>query len=140
MLEATQAAGVGNWIQIIGNSAQQGGAVHISALQPEPIARFAGVRFQRNSAQSRGAFHSNSPIQLSDAEFTGNKANAGDGGAINLADSVLQTLPSTFEHVSFRDNAATGGGGAVFAGCGGFSAHNVSFGGNSAGSTRGQAD
>ncbi len=139
MLESTQAAGVGSWIQISGNSAQQGGAVHITSLQPEPIASFTGVRFQRNSAQSGGAFHSNSPIQISDAEFTGNKANAGDGAAINLINSQWQTVPSTFEQVSFRDNVATGGGGGVFSGCGGLSAHNVSFGGNSAGSTRGQA-
>jgi hypothetical protein len=139
VLESTQAAGAGNWIQISGNSAQQGGAVHINSLQPEPIASFSGVRFQRNSAQSGGAFHSNSPIQISDAEFTGNKANAGDGGAVTLANSTLQTVPSTFEQVSFRDNVASGGGGGVFSGCGGFSAHNVSFGGNSAASTRGQA-
>lgn len=139
VLESTQAAGAGSWIQISGNTAQQGGAVHINSLQPEPIASFSGVRFQRNSAQSGGAFHSNSPIQVSDAEFTGNRANAGDGGAISLVSSTFQTVPSTFEQVSFRDNVATGGGGGVFSGCGGFSAQNVSFGGNNAGSTRGQA-
>jgi predicted outer membrane repeat protein len=139
VMESTQVLGSGNWIQISGNSAQQGGAVRINSLQPDPIASFSGVRFLRNSAQSGGAFYSNSPIQISDAEFTGNKANAGDGGAIALVNSSLQSLPSTFERVSFRDNVATGGGGAVFSGCGGFSADNVSFGGNGAGSTRGQA-
>ena len=139
VLESAQAAGPGSWIQISGNSAQQGGAVHINSLQPEPIASFTGVRFQRNAASSGGAFHSNSPIQIRDAEFTGNKANAGDGGAVDLVTSFLQSIPSTFERVSFRDNVATGGGGAVLSSCGGISASNVSFGGNSAGSTRGQA-
>jgi hypothetical protein len=83
--------------------------------------------------------NSNSPIQLSDAEFSGNNPNAGDGGAIRFLNSTLQTVASTFEQMSFGDNIATGGGCAVLSGCAGFNAYNVSFGGNRAASGRGQA-
>jgi predicted outer membrane repeat protein len=137
-------AGAGNWIEINNNSAQQGGAVHIAALQPQPIASFTGVRFANNKAQNGGAISASAPIQLNDAEFTNNSAGTlasgpGDGGAIQLLSSTFQVIPSTFERVSFRDNVASGGGGAVLSGCGGFNASNVSFGGNSAAATRGQA-
>ena len=138
MLESTGAS-TGNWIEISGNIAQQGGAVHINSLQPQPIGSFSGVRFVRNRAQTGGAFSSNSPIQLSHAEFVDNSADAGDGGAIRLTSSTLQVVPSVFEQVSFRNNLASGGGGAVFSGCGGFNAVNVSFGGNGAAAARGQA-
>ncbi len=138
MLESTGAS-TGNWIEISGNTAQQGGAVHINSLQPQPLASFSGVRFLRNRAQTGGAFSSNSPIQLSHAEFADNSADAGDGGAIRLSSSGLQIVPSVFEQVSFRNNRASGGGGAVFSGCGGFDAINVSFGDNGAAAERGQA-
>ncbi len=136
MLESTGAS-TGNWIEISGNTAQQGGAVHINGLLPQPLGSFSGVRFLRNRAQTGGAFSSDSPIQLSHAEFADNSADAGDGGAIRLTSSAL--VPSVFEQVSFRNNLASGGGGAVFSGCGGFNAVNVSFGDNGAAAGRGQA-
>lgn len=103
-----------------------GGAIHVEAN--------AGVRIERssfveNTAANGGAIASNSPLTIIDAEFSGNQANAGEGGAIQQWFAALSLVD-----VNFTDNAARHGGALLLRGIGasGATAERVRFDDNTA--------
>lgn len=103
-----------------------GGAIHVEAN--------AGLRIERssfveNSAANGGAIASNSPLTLIGAEFSGNQANGGEGGAIQQWFAALSLVD-----VNFTDNAARHGGALLLRGVGatGATAKRVRFDDNTA--------
>jgi CSLREA domain-containing protein len=136
-LESADEGGAGDWIELSRNQATFGGAIHAMGVSSS-IQRFSGVRFLGNRAQSGGALMGLGSLQVTRAEFSDNQATAGEGGAIYLPNSSF-THEASFNEISFRNNLAKGGGGALYSGCRGFEATNVSFGGNKAAAHRGQA-
>lgn len=95
--------------------------------------------FRRNAAGSGGAIHADGELLMVNAEFDGNQAQDGMGGALSAP--YNPQLPLTridIERATFNGNLAALNGGAIASECHALALRNVSFHGNTLSSAQGR--
>lgn len=130
-----------SWLELSDNIAgRRGGAISISEpIGMPPASVIERVRIRGNVAAVGGGVHVNVPLVITDSEIVGNMATDGDGGGLALEPPYYGGFQDLYR-LSIRGNEApSGGGGAIAAGCGFVRASDLSINDNNAMTGRGQA-
>lgn len=117
-----------------------GGAISINTpFGMPPASVIERVRIRGNVAAAGGGVHSTGPLLLTDSEIVDNMAAEGDGGGIALEPPYGGGFQDLYRLSLHGNEAPSGGGGAIAAGCGFVRGFDLSIDDNRALGGRGQA-
>lgn len=140
MLDLSSPPGVKR-LDLSGNLAgERGGAISISApIGVPPASVIERVRIRGNIAATGGGIHAKVPLLITDTEIIDNIATQGDGGGIALEPSHVGGFQDLYRLSLHGNEAPSGGGGAIAAGCSFVRGFDLSIHDNHALGGRGQA-